>query len=524
MNRNNFFIHLALALVLILVAAFAGQLSRWRKEWRSRVHIVPTAEKKQAATSDEIALSETRNFGSPEVLVKFKSGVSDEAIEALTARLHDRVEDRIENADGVEAIDDLDNADASSIVAEYSKLPEVEYAEPNYEIKLDETVSRVDPVLPHDPQFEDQWALSNSGQRGGKQGADISATLAWTKTTGSEDVVVAVLDTGVAYRNGVLRRDVPSWRDFFGSNLVTYPALGTVDIPFAAAPDLAGPNRFVAPRDFIWNDTDPLDFDGHGTHVAGTIGQLTNNGIGVAGMAFNVRIMPVKVIDSMWDDILGSPFEGTDDVVARGVRYAVDNGAKVLNMSIGRSGAPSPLLQEAIIYATSHGAFVSIAAGNDFERGNPAQWPAAYAPAIQGAVAVAATGRDRQRAYYSSTGSFVELAAPGGNQRTGGTTGGIVQQTYDFAFVDTFANGPTRYGPPRFDIFSYQFLQGTSMSTPHVAGFAALLMQQGITSPAAVEAAMEQFATDLGTPGVDQQYGHGLINPRASLRGLGLAK
>ena len=105
MNRNNFFIHLALALVLILVAAFAGQLSRWRKQWRSDVRIIPATEKKQPTSTEEIALSETRSLGSPEVLVKFKSGVSDEAIEALTARLHDRVEDRIENADGVGAAD-----------------------------------------------------------------------------------------------------------------------------------------------------------------------------------------------------------------------------------------------------------------------------------------------------------------------------------------------------------------------------------------------------------------------------------
>src|SRR5215216_2130127 len=190
MNRNNFFIHLALALVLILVAAFAGQLSRWRKQWKSHVTIVPATEKKQPTTADEIALSETRNLGSPEVLVKFKSGVSNEAIEALTARFHDRVEDRIENA-GVEAIDDLDNADAASIVAQYSQLPEVEYAEPNFEISLEETGPLV-PVLPHDPQFNDQWALANSGQKGGKQGADISATLAWATTTGSDKVVVAV--------------------------------------------------------------------------------------------------------------------------------------------------------------------------------------------------------------------------------------------------------------------------------------------------------------------------------------------
>ena len=139
-------------------------------------------------------------------------------------------------------------------------------------------------------------------------------------------------------------------------------------------------------------------------------------------------------------------------------------------------------------------------------------------------VAVGAIGRDRQRAFYSNTGSYVELAAPGGNQRVGGTPGGILQQTFDFSFVETFLNGPARYRAPRFDMFQYQFFQGTSMATPHVAGFAALLLQQGITSPAAIEAAMEQFATDLGPAGRDDQYGYGLINPRASLRGLGLAK
>src|SRR5215204_559012 len=106
MNRNNVFIHLALALVLILVAAFAGQLSRWRKQWKNQVRIVPATEKKQPVTAEEIALSEDRGLGSHEVLVKFKSGVSSEAIDALTARLHDRVEDRIENAEGWEAIDD----------------------------------------------------------------------------------------------------------------------------------------------------------------------------------------------------------------------------------------------------------------------------------------------------------------------------------------------------------------------------------------------------------------------------------
>src|SRR5215217_5047584 len=102
MNRNNIFIHVALAFVLILVAAFAGQLNRMRKEWKSQMGVVPSADKKRATTSEEIALSETHNFGRPEVLVKFKSGVSRETIEGLTARLNDRIEDRIENAAGWE--------------------------------------------------------------------------------------------------------------------------------------------------------------------------------------------------------------------------------------------------------------------------------------------------------------------------------------------------------------------------------------------------------------------------------------
>src|SRR6185295_18751250 len=113
MNRNNIFIHLALALVLVLVAAFAGQLSRWRKQWRSHLGPVPATEKKRATTTEEIALSETRSFGRPEVLVRFKSGVSQETIERLTAQRHDRVEDRIESVAGLDAIDDLDNADAA---------------------------------------------------------------------------------------------------------------------------------------------------------------------------------------------------------------------------------------------------------------------------------------------------------------------------------------------------------------------------------------------------------------------------
>src|SRR6188474_2160672 len=123
MNRNNFLIHLALAVVLILVAAFAGQLNRWRKQWKP-MRVVPTAEKKRASTSEEIAVAEARILSRPEVLVKFKPGVSRETIDELTARFNDRVEDSIESDPGLESIDDLDDANADATAAKYSTLPE----------------------------------------------------------------------------------------------------------------------------------------------------------------------------------------------------------------------------------------------------------------------------------------------------------------------------------------------------------------------------------------------------------------
>lgn len=433
------------------------------------------------------------------VIVKFRTGTPTARQTAVLGLVQGRATARLPYAAFDIVVVDEDT-DPEAVAQRLSAQPDVQYAQARY---------RVRPLFrPNDPLYGLQWNYPA-----------IDMERAWDINPGaSSSVVVAVLDSGLAYSNTAIDFTQSSAQVIDG---VAYPALGTVRLSFAAAPELGAPDRFVSPYDFIWDDSTPVDLDGHGTHVAGTIAQLTNNATGVAGMAFNVRLMPVKVVDGFWDAYFGSPFIGTDDVVARGIRYAADNGANVINLSIGRTGAPAPVLQDAISYAVSRGAFVAIAGGNEFFDGNPIERFAEVAPRINGAVSVGAVGRDRQRAGYSTTGSYIELAAPGGDSAQGGVQSMILQQTYDFEFTDTFIGG---FVPPRFDVFQYVFYEGTSMATAHVSGLAALMFQQGIRKPSAIESAMKVFATDLGPAGRDDQYGHGLVNARASLRGMGLRR
>jgi len=441
------------------------------------------------------------------IIVKFKDDATRGGVAAATAQVAGQITDRTTWAD-FDIVDIPMDADPETAAAALRARPDVDYAQPRY---LNHAMAH-----PNDTLYPNQWNFPA-----------IDMERAWDIQPGaSADIIVAVLDSGMAFRSATVRYNSRfSFR--LTPNGPLYPALGVVDIPFAAAPELgtSGSSRFVSPRDFIWNDDLPLDLDGHGTHVAGTIGQLTNNNNGTAGMAYNVRLMPVKVIQGLWDEIFASPFEGTDDVVARGVRYAADNGAKVINMSIGREeGGPATAVIDAIRYAIGKGCFIVVASGNTRDDGNAANRLAQPAPDIDGLVAVGAVGRTLDLAFYSTTGSYVELAAPGGDERAGGRTAGILQQTLDPDMLETYLRPVAQYGPPRADAFTYEYFQGTSMATPHVTGFAALLMQQGLTDPAVIEAAMKQFATDKGTPGRDNLYGFGLINPRATLRGLGLAR
>lgn len=427
MNRNNIFIHIALALVLILVAAFAGQLNKWRKEWKSQVRIVHTEEKKKPATTEEIALSETRTFGRPEVLVKFKSGVSLESIESLTSRLNDRVEDRIENISGLTSIDDLDNADGIAVAAEYSKLPEVEYAEANFDILLDEA-GPLDPILPSDPQFNDQWALANSGQRGGKQGADISATIAWAKTTGSDDVVVAVLDTGVDYAHEDLVENM--W--FRPANMDPYhdSDLGTVD-------DARGYNA-------IDSGSDPMDDNGHGTHCAGIIGAEGENNLGIAGVNWKVKIMPLK--------FMNAGGAGTTKDAIEAINYVIDRkkagvNVRIISASWG-STQKSRALEDVIRKAFENDILFVAAAGNStIDNDRKPHFPSSYN--VPNVVSVAALDRNDQLARFSNWGAkSVAVAAPG------------------VEILSTWLDN------------QYEEKSGTSMATPVVAGVAALILAE----------------------------------------------
>ena len=429
MNRNNFLIHLALAIVLILVAAFAGQLNRWRKHWKSQMRIVPAEEKKRPQTTEDVAIAEARINGRPEVLVKFKSGVSRATLDALSERFHDRVEDLIENAPGWAAIDDLDDASPADTVAQYRALPEVEYAEENYEINIPDAVDGpLVPIFPHDPQFNEQWALANSGQRGGKEGADISATMAWATTTGSEDVVVAVLDTGVDYMHEDLAPNMwtrPDTMDPYQDS-----ELGTID-------DISGFNA-------IDNESDPMDDNGHGTHCAGIIGAEGENDIGIAGVNWKVQIMPLKFMNAG-----GS---GTTKDAIEAINYAINRkkagvNVRIISASWG-STQKSRALEDVIRKAyESDILFVAAAGNSSVNNDRTPHYPSSYN--VPNVVSVAALDRNDQLASFSNYGvKSVALGAPG---------------------VDILS---TWLGN------AYEEKSGTSMATPVVSGVAALIVAQ----------------------------------------------
>ena len=263
---------------------------------------------------------------------------------------------------------------------------------------------------------------------------------------------------------------------------------------FRQIPDLAD-TRFMPGYDFVDNDDQPLDENGHGTHVAGTIAQSTNNGVGVSGVAFESAIMPIRVLNRQGYGSYGD--------IADAIRWAADNGADVINMSLG-GPIPSLAIWRAVRHARSQGVVVVAAAGNTGGRG--VQYPGALAQVI----GVSATRYDEEITFYSSWGPQIDVAAPGGDTRVDQNGDGMA----DGVLQNTILPG----SPSEND---YLLFNGTSMASPHVAGAAALLVSQGVTNPEAVERILERTARleDRNA----EQYGAGVIDAAAALRHVQLS-
>jgi serine protease len=462
-----------------------------------------------------------------EVIVKFRSTTPATrdvtAMAAVRARL--RGMGSIEWIGGSEAIvRDASQGDPRALAEQIAQQPEVEYAEPNYIYKIGpHTADSRQMLSERDVQFAPRATVPNDPGFSARQWnfSLLDMPKAWDiEPGGSPSIIVAVVDTGVTAQAGSF-----TFANWNGSAIVNQ------SFSFIVNPDLAA-TRLMAPYDFVNGSTTVLDMDGHGTHVSGTIGEDSNNSLGDAGMAYKVKIMPVKVCAGYWDvqfamskaGVRGqAPLDAggcSNSDIAAGIRYAADNGAKVINISLGGDSASTTILA-AINYAISKGAFVAAAGGNEYEDGNPTEWPAADAPSVDGLMSVAAVNRSSNRAFYSNTGSYIEIAAPGGDSRDQSSGTGYVWQS---TLIYTDQDPAIGFYKPRFDRFDEIGYQGTSMATPHVVGLAALMMSHGITSPTAVEALIKRTAKDLGDPGKDTSFGYGLIQPRTALFGVGVIK
>ena len=298
-------------------------------------------------------------------------------------------------------------------------------------VNVDHRVQALDQAQSDDPLRSQQWALTT-----------LDAEATWVHSRGA-GVTVAVIDTGVA-----------------------------------AVPDLTG--QLLPGYDWVTGSAGGnADGFGHGTHVAGIISAVAGNGIGVAGIAPDVKILPLRV--------LGNDGSGDTSDVASAVIYATQHGAKVINMSLGGTDFDQTLA-DAVSYAQAQDVVVVAAAGNDKQQGSPISYPAA----LPNVVAVGATDHNNTTAYFSNTGSYLKVSAPG---------------------VDIESTVPTFKDPS-----GYEQLSGTSMATPYAAGVVALTRAAAPSLDAAdIENAVYSTATDLGATGWDATYGYGLVEPLAAV-------
>lgn len=390
-------------------------------------------------------------YVSGRILIKYRQGATDLALPAKAEEFDLQPSDLTCGSVRVYRVRPGTELEAA---ANLSLDPAVEYAEPDYLIFAANSVANsaalTFPALnpgrtddkgrslspseweadaPNDPLFDQQWAL-----------AKIEAKGAW-KIAGANDITIAVIDSGTDLDH----------------------------------PEFAG--RIVAGHDFVNGDDEPDDDYGHGTQVAGVAAAAANNDLGIAGLAWNAKIMPVKVLDSRG--------RGMSSNLTCALYWVADKGAHVVNISIISFG-PSLGMQSAINYAVEEGALIFAAAGNLFEDGNPLTYPAAH----KGVTAVAASDKDDGHAWFSSAGSFVDIAAPG---------------------VSIFSPFPPSHE-------EFRSVYGTSLATPHGAGLAALILSVAPNlQPQEVETIIQESAADLGEAGRDDKFGHGRVDAQEAM-------
>jgi Subtilase family/FG-GAP-like repeat len=356
------------------------------------------------------------------VLVRYKNGTTRGMMEAIHQRVNAKVSRELSIVNGLQVVEVPEASSIHDLLHYYRQNPNVLYAEPDYFVRA--------VGAPNDPQFASQWNLQNTGQNGGTPGADIHALQAWGLTTGSRNVVVGVIDTGADYTHTDLAANI--W---------------TAATPFPVSTQngsvvqcSAGTHGF----DMVTDICDPMDNNGHGSHVSGIIGAVGSNGIGVTGINWQVQILPCKFLDAQ-----GGGFIGAAIACLGLMKELKDSGVNVVvtNNSWGGAGT-SQALHDAIAAAMQDGMLFVAAAGNDFS--NNDEFPVYPANIdLPNVISVAATDRNDAIVTFSDTGKrTVHLAAPG---------------------RDILSTTPNN---------TYSYDSGTSMAAPHVTGVVALLKAQ----------------------------------------------